>query len=157
MIRPAIPITNACCPASDGCCAALHSATPATILRESRLGSHPLSHQYFLVCYWVVLTPPTLSCDRCPLPCPHRWVLRCSACGCICRDTRRLFCPDCGNGTTLMRASLTAASDGSLMVSAPKRFNVRGTKVSRDAQGRDALSPSLPVPSLPLRFLLPIP
>lgn len=40
------------------------------------------------------------------------WVLRCHACGKICKDAERKFCSSCGNAT-LLRASVTTEAPGS--------------------------------------------
>ncbi|KAJ1548557.1 Nin1 binding protein [Cladochytrium tenue] len=57
------------------------------------------------------------------------FVLRCHACYKITTDMEKKFCPSCGN-STLLRASCSVASDGSLVIHLKKNFqyNIRGTK-----------------------------
>ncbi|CAI5458756.1 unnamed protein product [Closterium sp. Yama58-4] len=60
----------------------------------------------------------------------HRWVQRCSACSAVTPDMTRVFCPDCGNGTTLNKVTVTVGVDGVVHAGVRKRHNIRGSKFS---------------------------
>jgi RNA-binding protein NOB1 len=58
-----------------------------------------------------------------------QWVKRCSCCGAIEPDVKRIFCPKCGNNT-LLRVSCSSDENGDVkfFFNAKKKINLRGTK-----------------------------
>ncbi|EFJ06773.1 hypothetical protein SELMODRAFT_134745 [Selaginella moellendorffii] len=89
----------------------------------------------------------------------QRWVLRCHACNTVTRDVGRLFCPKCGNGGTLSRASVSVGPNGTVIGASKRRINIRGTRYSLPLPkgGREgaAQNPILREDQLPHRILHP--
>lgn len=75
-----------------------------------------------------------------------QWVLRCHSCSAIVHDTKRRFCPCCGNAT-LLRIECRVEKDGKVhyYINPKKKFNLRGTIFPLPAPkgGRDAKNPIL--------------
>ncbi|XP_057978343.1 RNA-binding NOB1-like protein [Malania oleifera] len=89
----------------------------------------------------------------------HRWILKCHACYKVTAETRRIFCPACGNGGTLRKVAVTVGENGVVLSARRPRITLRGTKFSLPLPqgGRDAITknPVLREDQLPSKFLHP--
>lgn len=72
----------------------------------------------------------------------HRWVLKCHACNGVTADVSRIFCPKCGNHSTLRKISVTVGGNGIVQAGRRQRISIRGTRYSlpQPKGGRDAVT-----------------
>merc|ERR1712070_196185 len=71
-----------------------------------------------------------VSVDGLKISTCKQWALKCHACFKVTRDTRKKFCPSCGNHA-LMRVSMFVSRTGKVTFSKGwKKFNLQGTKYS---------------------------
>lgn len=72
----------------------------------------------------------------------HRWLLKCHACNGVTADVSRIFCPKCGNHSTLRKISVTVGGNGIVQAGRRQRISIRGTRYSlpQPKGGRDAVT-----------------
>lgn len=89
----------------------------------------------------------------------HRWMLKCHACNGVTADVSRIFCPKCGNHSTLRKISVTVGGNGIVQSGRRQRISIRGTRYSlpQPKGGRDAVTknPILREDQLPHKLLYP--
>jgi len=89
----------------------------------------------------------------------HRWLLKCHACNGVTADVSRIFCPKCGNHSTLRKISVTVGGNGIVQSGRRQRISIRGTRYSlpQPKGGRDAVTrnPILREDQLPHKLLYP--
>eukprot|EP01025_Chloroclados_australasicus_P019966 TRINITY_DN2097_c0_g1_i9.p3 TRINITY_DN2097_c0_g1~~TRINITY_DN2097_c0_g1_i9.p3 ORF type:complete len:176 (-),score=14.59 TRINITY_DN2097_c0_g1_i9:321-848(-) len=73
-----------------------------------------------------------------------KWVLRCSACFMVVKESGRIFCPKCGKAA-LENVEVRVGANGAEFVGMRKRHILRGTRFSlpKPKQGRYANNPIL--------------